>query len=124
MALFRHAIPRRALVGAVVGAVYGFLLLVAIPLDGFPLLPLGLAVGWFLLSIGLLFLQPLSFTAFTSYALLWIVWRGILYVRAGTTPFLQFFADDVLLPLLALILVGTSGYLAHAHAAREADSAD
>src|SRR5581483_10623115 len=107
MALFRRPIPRRALVGAVIGAVYASLLLLANP--NFDLLPLGLAVGWLLLSVGLLFLQPFAFTAFTAYAILWLVWRSISYARSSGVPFVEFFVNDALIPLLALILVGSSG---------------
>lgn len=123
MALFPRGVPRRATLGALVGTVYACLLLLAMPMDSFPLVPLALATGWFLLSVGLLFLQPMSFTAFTAYAILWIVWRAVVYARnVATVGFLEFFVNDALLPLLALVLVGSSGYMAAAHHARDAEA--
>lgn len=114
MALFRRGLPRRAVVGAFVGFLYGSLIL---------LLPAPLhvrlsGVGWGLLSISLLFARPFSYYAWVSWALLWVAWKGVEIFRglvgaAGVV--------DVIVPLLALALVSSSGYL---EAIRTTDATD
>jgi hypothetical protein len=79
-------------------------------------------VGWFLLSVSLLFLVPLAYHAFTIFGLLWAVYEAVLLFRGGLNP--VGLALDVLLPAAAVVLVMTSGYLAEAQAARGQDEAD
>jgi hypothetical protein len=69
-------------------------------------------VGWFLLSISLLFLVPLAYHAFTIFGLLWAVYEGVTVAR-GNLPAIF----DVGVALGAVALVMTSGYL---HEANEA----
>lgn len=111
MAFGRPALGRRALLAATLGAVYGLLLLPA------PSTVIGVSVfgvAWFLLSIGLLFLTTLAYHAFTLYCLLWIVWKGINYYRMPG-PAIGIVLD-IGLPLAAVALLMSSGYLARARA--------
>lgn len=104
MALFQRGIPRRATLGAFLGFVYSVLLLTRG--EG-----LGLAaVGWFLLAIGLLFARPVSYYGYVTWALLWLVWRGVIAFR-GEVPSLLWAVVDVAVPLLSIALVSSSGYL-------------
>jgi hypothetical protein len=116
MALFRHPLPRRALVGAALGAFYSFLILPT-GSNVVGISPVG--VAWFLLSIGLLFLVPLAYHAFTIFGLLWGVYEGVVLFRGGFNVI--GFLLDVLLPIAAVVLVMTSGYLAEAQAVREVE---
>jgi hypothetical protein len=114
VALFRHPIPRRALWGAGVGLLYSFLILpTAANVVGIN--PVG--VGWFLLSIGLLFLVPLAYHAFTIFGLLSVALDVYGFVKDQSVGHVV----DVVIALLAVMLVMTSGYLPAAYAAREAD---
>lgn len=104
MALFRRALPRRAVAGAFVGFLYGALILM-LPA------PLGIrlaGVGWGLLSTSLLFARPLSYYTWVVWALLWIAWKGVDAFRGvgGAAAWI-----DVIVPLVALALVSSSGYL-------------
>ena len=117
-ALFRRPIPRRALVAAMLGALYSFLLL---PLSVYAFGGVSLVgVAWFLLSISLLFLRALSYHAYTSWALLWIVFQGVRAYQAQEVSWFGVFLD-VILPLTSVVLLVTSGYLQAAQAAREED---
>ena len=104
MALFRRGLPRRAVAGAFVGFVYGSLLLIlpaelAVRLSG---------VGWGLLSISLLFARPISYYTWVAWSLLWVAWKGVEVFR-GITGVAG--VVDILVPLVALALVSSSGYL-------------
>ena len=110
-------VPRRALLAAMAGALYGLLILPA------PQSVLGVTlegVTWFLLSLTLLFLIPLSFHVYSAWAILWIVYRSVLFVRAGDLGLL---ALDLALPLASLALLVTSGYLDEARTRRAAQRA-
>lgn len=120
MALFRRPIPRRAFVAAALGALYSMLLLVASQGQ------LGLllqAVAWFVLSIGLLFLTSLAYHAYTTWAILWVVWRSVSFYRggAGGAGVFAFVLNDLLFPAVSAILLITSGYLYEAQAAKESE---
>lgn len=117
--MFRRPIPKRALVAAILGALYSFLL---IPIPGaYAYFGVNLAgVAWLLLSIGLLFLQPLSYYAYVTWALLWIVWKGVLAWQARS----WLYALDVVLPLVSLALLTASGYLDAAHEAKAQDEGE
>lgn len=114
--LFRRPIPKRALVAAILGAVYSFLL---IPIPGaYTFFGVNLAgVAWLLLSIGLLFLQPLSYYAYVTWGLLWVVWKGVVAWQARS----WIFALDVILPAVSVLLLTASGYLDAAHEAKAED---
>ena len=116
MALFRHAIPRRALVGAGIGMVYSFLTIPTAS-NALGISPVG--VAWFLLSISLLFLVPLAYHAFTIFGLLWAVYEAIVLARGQFN--VAGLVLDVFVPAAAVVLVMTSGYLDEAHAARGED---
>lgn len=108
---FRRQLPRRALVAAALGALYGLLLLPA------PSTLVGVSavgVAWFALSLSLLFLRPLAYHTFTAWTILWVVWKGFENVRAfqGVLPVVL----DIGMPAAAFALLLTSGYL---QAARE-----
>lgn len=95
-------LPRRALLAATLGAVYAVLIL---PGTFFGIYPP--AVAWFALAAGLLFLNPLSYHAYTFWAILWIVYRMIILGRTGDWLALLF---DLPLPAASLYLLMTSGY--------------
>ena len=105
--LGRPPVPRRALVAAALGALYGILILPA------PETVLGITltgVAWFVLSLSLLFVLPLAYHAYTFWAILWVVYRGIAHFRAGDGNLLLL-ALDVAMPIASLALLMTSGYL-------------
>lgn len=112
-----NRLPRRALLGATLGALYAFLILP----DPQGILGIYLpALGWFALSAGLLLLQIWSYHAFSLWAMLWVVYRIIVHVREG-----QFLVAlvDLPLPLVSLFLVMSSGYREAALLARGGDEA-
>jgi hypothetical protein len=114
VALFRRAIPRRALLAAVLGVLYAFLILPA------PETTLGvslLGVAWFILSLSLLFAVPLAYHIYTTWGLVWIVWRVVAYFREPVAPL--FAVTDLILPVASVVLLMTSNYLEQAKAARE-----
>lgn len=100
--------------GAVIGVLYSFLILPT-GANAIGINPVG--VGWFLLSVGLLFLVPLAYHAFTIFGLLWGVYEGFKLFASGET----LRVIDVVLSLAAVVLVMTSGYLPAAHEARALD---
>ena len=102
MALFRQGLPRRATLGAFLGFLYSILIL----MRG----DLGAALGWFLLSISLLFAKPFAYYAFLLWGILWLAWRALLVFQGGAGP-IAWAVVDVLLPLLSLAAVSSSGYL-------------
>lgn len=96
------------------GAIYGILILpVAGPLTYFGLNMAG--VAWFLLSIGLLFLVPLSFHVFSTWGILWVVYRGTFFAKSGAWFDM---VADLALPIASLVLLMTSDYVATARASR------
>lgn len=116
MPLFRRPIPRRAFVAAALGALYATLLLVASRGE-----PSGIlrAAAWFILSVGLLFLTAFAYHAYTTWAILWVVWRSVEFYRSGSGQVVAFLLDDVLFPAVSALLLITSGYLHEARAAKE-----
>lgn len=107
MALFRRGIPRRALAGAFLGFVYGGLVM---PTGGTQVFFSG--VGWVILSISLLFARPISYYVFVAWGILWTAWKGVaLYdlVKAGQPWWLGIL--DVIVPVVILALLSSSGYL-------------
>lgn len=116
----RPRIPRQALLAATVGAFYSILLL---PLPVYPVLGVSLAgVAWFLLSVSLLYVRTFSYYAYTTWALLWVVWKS---VEAYRTRDWRYFLD-VLLPTVSVVLLVASTYLAVARgqdAAQDDDEA-
>ncbi|HUR69837.1 MAG TPA: hypothetical protein VM370_11385 [Candidatus Thermoplasmatota archaeon] len=116
--LFRQAIPRRALYGAIVGFVYSLLILPTGTFLGVLYVP---AIGWFLLSIALLFARPFAYYTYVTWALLWLVWRGVLAFRGEAGPIFAAMLD-VAFPLASIGLLSSSGYL-EAVAPPEADEA-
>jgi hypothetical protein len=109
----RPPIPRRALLAATLGAVYGTLILFSAGDDTTVIL---VATAWFLLSISLLFTTPLAYHAFTTWAILWLVWKVVLYARGGTgRTLVELALDDLSFPVACLALLMTSRYLAVAH---------
>lgn len=105
MPLFRRSIPRRALVAAVVGFVYGGLLL---PTGGLPMALAGL--GWGLLAVSLLFAHSFAYYSYLTWALVWMCWRAVLAFQ-GKAGHPVGAAMDVLVPLLSIGLLSASGYL-------------
>src|SRR5205823_6641259 len=100
----RPPVPRRALLAATIGALYGLLILPA------PATVIGVTwqgISWFLLSVGLLFVIPLAYHAYTFWAILWPVYRGVQFFRSGGD------ITDLALALIAslssLTLLFTSG---------------
>lgn len=120
MAFGRPPLDRRALLGATLGAVYALLLL---PAPGTTLGVSVLGIAWFLLSMGLLFLTPLAYHAFNTWAILWAVWRGVSYFRDGGV--LWQLALDLAFPVAAVLLLSSSPYLEQARAFKgELEAAD
>lgn len=111
MALFRRGIPRRALVAAFVGFVYGGLVM---PTGGTQTFLAG--VGWVILSISLLFARPVSYYTFVAWGILWIAWKGVSIFRGDLDPLLG--ALDVIVPLVSVGLLSSSGYLENAKDAK------
>lgn len=108
--------PRRALLGATLGAAYALLILPK------PDAWLGVyppALAWFALSAGLLLVRPWAYHAFTFWAILWLVYRAITLGRDADWLGLAF---DVPLPAASLYLLMTSGY--REAAAGPGDAAD
>lgn len=108
----RRPIPRRALIAATLGAVYALLILPA------PGTVLGISLPgltWFVLSLSLLFVLPLAFHVYSAWSILWVLYRGVVFVRAGEIVLL---GADLVLPLASLALLMTSGYLDVAQRAR------
>ena len=101
MALFSRAIPRRAAIGAFVGFLFSLYVL----LSG----ELLTAAGWFLLSVSLLFARAISYYVFLVWAVLWVAWRGTIAFRREI-PLWQG-AIEVLVPLVAIGLLSSSGYI-------------
>ena len=106
MPLFRRGLPRRAVAGALVGFLYGLLVMPTGFATGSTTTTLA-GAGWALLSISLLFGRPFSYYTFLVWALLWIAWKGVLAFRAPGIGILL----DVVVPLLALALVSSSAYV-------------
>lgn len=119
MPLFRRPIPRRAFFGAALGAVYAMLLLLPATAGGVKVGGTLVAAAWLIFSMGLLFLTPLAYHAFTTWAILWVVWRSVSFWQAGSTGVLALVLDDLLFPVLSAGLVMTSGYLPAAREAKE-----
>jgi hypothetical protein len=117
MVFGRPPLPKRALGGATIGALYGLFWLLQ-PL----LLQEVVGIAWFLLSVGLLFYRTMSYHVFVFWALLWVVWRSILDFRASPLDVTQLVVD-LAPPAAALILLMTSDYRARA-AALDADAAE
>lgn len=116
MVLFRRGLPRRAVVGAFIGFLYGAAIFaLPAPMD----IRLS-GVGWGLLSISLLFARSISYYAWVAWALLWVAWKGVEAFRgvSGTTGWI-----DVVIPLVALALVSSSGYLEALQPAEDETSA-
>lgn len=103
---FVRRLPRRALLAASLGALYGLLLL---PAPDTVAGVTAVGVAWFVLSLSLLFLTPLAYHAFMAWAILWAVWKGFENARAfqGVLPV----ALDIGMPAAAFLLLLTSGYL-------------
>lgn len=118
MPLFRRPIPRRAFWGAALGAFYSLLLVGAALRTGSGV-GVAMAAAWLLLAVGVLFLHPLAYHAYTAWAILWVAWRSVAFWREGGAPALQWFLNDLLLPLASLLLLVGSGYLEAAREARE-----
>lgn len=109
MALFKRGLPRRAVAGAFVGFLYGLLVMPTGFATGSNAVVMA-GVGWALLSVALLFGRPFSYYVFLAWALLWIAWKGVLAFRGqGGHPLGV--ALDIIVPLLALALLSSSGYL-------------
>ena len=108
MALFRKRLPRRAAVAAFIGFVYSVLLLGSELAQGLTPAP---AIAWFALSIALLFGHAIAYYGFVAWGLLWVAWRGVLAFRGEAGPLLGA-ALDVVVPLVAVGLLSSSGYLA------------
>jgi hypothetical protein len=106
MALFRRGLPKRAVVAAFLGFVYGALLM---PIGG-TLQSFLMGAGWVLLSVSLLFGRTLSYYSYVIWALLWMAWRGVLVFqgKAGNVLGAVF---DVLVPLVSVALLSSSGYV-------------
>lgn len=104
MPLFRRGLPRRAVAGAFVGFLYGALLFTLPAAFGIRLA----GVGWGLLSVSLLFARTMAYYTWVVWALLWIAWKGLEAFRGvgGKAAWV-----DVVVPLVALALVSSSGYL-------------
>ena len=96
--------PKRALLGATLGAVYALLILPN-PEGWLGVYPPALA--WFALSAGILLVNVWMYHAFTLWAMLWVVYRAIALGRDGDWLGL---ALDLPLPLVSLYLLMTSGY--------------
>lgn len=105
MALFRRGLPKRAVAGAFVGFLYGILVM---PTSGEGWSAVAIGAGWVILSVSLLFGRPLSYYVFLTWAILWIAWKGVLLWRdqLGFAGVL-----DVIVPLVAVALLSSSGYL-------------
>ena len=87
------------------GALYALLILPA------PGAVLGITLPgltWFVLSLSLLFLLPLAFHVYSAWSILWVLYRGVVFLRGGDVMLL---AVDLVLPLASLALLMTSGYL-------------
>lgn len=115
MARLRRPLPRRALLAAALGALYGLTILPA------PQTVIGVTlpgVTWFVLSLCLLFVLPIAFHVYSAWAILWLLYLGITLVPAGA---LLPFALHLPLPLASLALLMTSGYLELSRAPREYD---
>lgn len=124
MALFRRPIPRRAFVGAALGALYAMLLLMSATIGGVEPVGVFVASAWLMLSMSLLFLTPLAYHTFTTWAILWVVIRSMLFWRSESATVTAFVLDDLLFPAVSAILVMTSGYLPAARAAKEEASSE
>ncbi len=116
MAFGRPPIGRRALLAATIGAIYSLLLL---PAPGTLLGINALGLAWFLLSVGLLFLTPLAFHAYSAWCILWVIWKIVEYTR--DPGLLALLLVDLIVPAASLVLLLTSGYLPLARAHREAE---
>ena len=111
----RRPVPRRALLAATLGALYGLLILPA------PDTVLGIylpGVAWFVLAASLLFVIPIAYHVYTFWAILWIVYRGVSFFRSGSASYAGV-AVDVLLPLASLALLFTSRYMDAARPSEE-----
>jgi hypothetical protein len=101
MALFRRGIPRRAALGAFAGFLFSLYLL----FSG----ALATALGWFLLSVSLLFGRAFSYYVYMVWAILWVAWRGVLTFRHEIPLWAG--AIEVLVPLVSIGLLSSSGYV-------------
>src|SRR5688500_9706980 len=111
--MLRRPLPRRALLAATLGALYGLLIL---PTPDSLLGVSMLGVAWFVLSASLLFVHPVAYHAFVFWGILWVVWRGIGHARSGEGA--VGIALDLVLPVASLALLMMSGYMRAAQAAR------
>lgn len=103
--LFRRAIPRRAMWGAIIGFAYGALLLF-IPDVRMKLA----ALGWGGLSVALLFARPFAYYTYITWALLWMAWKAVEAFQGRAGP-VAGAALDVIIPLASVALLSSSGYL-------------
>lgn len=107
MPLFRRGLPRRAAIAAFIGFVYSVLLLGSELAQGLSPAP---AIAWFALSIALLFGHAVAYYGFVAWGLLWVAWRGVLAFQGKAGPLFGA-ALDVVVPLVAVALLSSSGYL-------------
>lgn len=107
MPLFRRGLPKRAVAAAFLGFLYGVLYM---PTGGGGMQPFLTGACWVLLSVALLFGRSFSYYSYVTWALLWMVWRGVLAFQGKVgNPFGAIF--DVLLPLVSVALLSSSGYI-------------
>lgn len=118
------ALPRRALLGALLGFLYAITILPNwfLGVDASVAATLGFAVSvfgvvWLLLAFGLLLLRPLFYHIYCAWAILWVVYRGMNLYPAPLA-----LVSDAALPLASLVLLMTSGYLPAAEAQRAVDA--
>lgn len=105
MALFRRDIPRRALIAAFIGFVYGGLVMFV---PGTQSLLVGGA--WVVLSVSLLFGRSISYYTYVTWAIIWVVWKGVSIYRGDITPW-YIGLVDVIVPGVSAALISSSGYL-------------
>lgn len=116
--MFRRPLPKRATIAAALGALYAFLILPS------PHAFLGvnfLGVAWFLLSLSLLFLLPLAYHAYSTWALVFVVMRGVGYYRDAAPWYYPLF--DLALPVASVLLLMSSSYLRDAKLWKEKEKA-
>lgn len=104
MALFRQGLPRRAVVGAFVGFLFG---LVYMPTGGTREFVIGAV--WVVLAVSLLFGRPLAYYTYVTWALLWMAWRGVLAFQGRMQPLAG--VIEVVVPLVSIVLLSASGYV-------------
>lgn len=116
--VFRRPLPRRATLAAVLGALYALLIL---PKPDALLGVNYLGVAWFLLALSLLFLLPLAYHAYSTWALVFVVMRGVGYYRDAAPWWVP--VVDLALPTLSVLLLMSSSYLRDARAWKEREKA-